>query len=90
MTTFPSIDQLFPGLDAHELLLTWVIYGPDTKDHPGDFVVRPHAAVNGRSVPSMTCGLAPTLRAARAMLPWGLANLGRYAGDDPVIVEVWI
>lgn len=41
----------------------------------------------GKAVPE----LAATLDEARAALPrFGLINIGRMAGDDPKIVEVWV
>jgi hypothetical protein len=33
---------------------------------------------------------ARDLEGIRLRLPAGLCNIGRYANDDPVIVEVWL
>jgi len=63
----------------------YVIY-----DHPQDyadaFVVvrwRGHRRIG-------PIGTAPTLDAARKLLPTGMACLDRFYGDDPAIVECWL
>lgn len=58
-------------------------------DYPDGYVVRRWEVVDGRSVPG-AARTAPTLERARRLLPPGLINLGRKAGDDPCIVETWI
>ena len=63
-------------------------------DHPSDFpdhfVVREWRVADGRVEPAEDCWLTKTLEEARAIIPAGFYNVGRWTGDDPVIVEVWI
>lgn len=68
----------------------YVIYSSPA-DFPGQFVVRRWLIAGGRCRPdgapiAVTCDLA----AARGAIPDGFTCLGRFPGDDPVIVEVWI
>lgn len=66
----------------------WTIY-EGTKDYPKHFVVRRWRTQGGR-LHAQECQLFDTLAEARASLPRGLHNLGRYPEDDPVIVETWV
>jgi hypothetical protein len=56
-------------------------------DYPEHFVVR---CWYGPVPDQEPFCLAPTLEAARAALPPGLAHLARDPNDDPAIAEVWI
>lgn len=75
----------------------FVIYNRP-RDYPGGFMVRrwrvdPPISGTNRDVPQPMDVIGadlPTLEAARALIPWGLYNLGRMMEDDPRIVEVWI
>jgi hypothetical protein len=67
----------------------WTIY-----DHPLDaplgYVLRSWLIGRDRGIPNLiSCG-STDLRLLRDTLPPGLYNLGRYAEDDPAILEVWI
>lgn len=68
----------------------YTIYGPNTSDHPGYFVVRlwtvSAQGVKVRVKPS----LHANLEEARAAIPAGLSRLERSPADDPVIIENWL
>lgn len=68
-----------------EPLSLYVIYD-HPRDYPDSFVVRRWELDAQKEV----VGTAPTLEAARKLVPPDLYNLGRHEGDDPNIVEVWI
>ncbi len=79
-----------PQRKGGQPLEIWVIYDHPL-DHPDYYVVRhwrvgPDAQVSVKN----SYQLAPTLGRARALVPEGLFNLGRFEYDDPVIVETWI
>lgn len=59
-------------------------------DHPDGFVVRRFEVEDGKSTAKESLGTAPTLEEARGLVPPGLFNLGREAGDSPSIAETWI
>jgi hypothetical protein len=59
-------------------------------DHPEHFVVRAWHGIEGQAVPDPHCEMAKTLAEARRYVPVGYTNIGRMAGDDPAILEVWI
>lgn len=60
-------------------------------DYPGKFVVRAHLVTMAGSRPAAApLAVASSLDAARARLPPGLTNLGRYDGDEPHILETWV
>ena len=74
-----------------ETLEQYAIYDHPS-DYPNNFVVRRWEVVRGVPV-AMPCGnpvLTETLEAARAVVPPGFVNIGRFENDDPVILEVWI
>jgi len=59
-------------------------------DYPDHFVVREWRVKNGQVEATEECWLTKTIEDARALIPNGFYNIGRWTGDDPVIVEVWI
>lgn len=60
-------------------------------DHPQNWVLRKQwPMTDGNAVPDPECIIAASLEEARAALPPGLTNIGRYEDDDPAIKEVWI
>lgn len=74
------------------VLLIWTVT-TKTKDFGDRFVARPHWIGNhgGRSSGAMACYLiADTLGALHEMLPPGLTQLDRQAGDEAMIVETWL
>lgn len=69
-------------------LVMWTIYDHPT-DHPDHFVVRSWALRADRASPREAL-LAPTLTAARALVPGGLYCLPRDPLDDAKVIETWI
>lgn len=67
-------------------LQMWVIYW-NPADYPGEHVARMHSAKDGASS-QVVKGTIEELRERFDTM--GLVNIGRYTGDDPCIVEVWI
>lgn len=53
------------------------------------YVIRRNSIVAGEIIPSGGWG-APTLDAARALIPRHMVNIGRHAPDAPNIVETWV
>lgn len=81
------------GAPQHDYLEMWVIYErPD--DYPRGYVLRRHRAMlgthSGRTWTDPIGFSYDTLEAARAGLPPGLHNIGRFDGDVPAIKEVWL
>ena len=62
------------------------------RDYPNHYVVRRWDIHPGVPVPipNGNAELSETLSDARAAIPTGFVNIGRQAGDDLVILEVWI
>lgn len=75
--------------DLREHLPMWVVYGPSTRDHPGQWVTRMHLSLP-TSESTNTFFLADSLESIRAGLPRGLTNVSPQSFDDPTIVEVWL
>lgn len=71
-------------------LTLWTIYGPNTADHPGHWVVRAWDITSGVSRPRRDATLCASLIEARAAVPAGLFRIDRGPGEDPVIVESWV
>lgn len=69
-------------------LRMFAVYEKPT-DFPDDFVVR-EWVMKGREYHAGDVWTAPTLEAARTLVPAGLTRLPRFADDDPKIVEVWL
>jgi hypothetical protein len=70
-------------------LSLWVIYD-HPRDFPDAFVARRHTVGADGQKATQDKHEAQTLDALRALLPPGLVSIGRMAGDDPCIVEVWL
>lgn len=68
----------------------YTIYGPNTKDYPGQWVVRQWVVGAFGVKANIKPTLHANLDAARASLPAGLSRLERSPADDPVILETWI
>lgn len=70
----------------------WTIY-ERPREHPEHYAVREWNAHPARGVTYGRAVLCETLEEARAtcrgMRGVGAVNLGRYADDDPCIVETW-
>lgn len=64
----------------------------NTPQHPGLYVVRTFRFIDGRPAPSQPEQTAPTLDAARLLLPanQGLIPVRRIPGDHPHLVEAWV
>lgn len=61
------------------------------KDFPDSFVVRSQWPLPGGVIAfSKVARTAPTLEAARKLIPQGLYCIKRSPEDDPVIVESWL
>ena len=75
------------------LLTLWTIYERPL-DYPDGYVLRPWRVMAGSrgETAAGDAQYAPTLEAARALLPAGLAltPLPRVENDDPCIVETWV
>lgn len=72
-----------------DVLNLYTIYD-HPEDYPHAFVVRRFEAAAGEVLEKELLGQAPTLEGARELVPLGLFNMGREAGDSSVIVETWI
>jgi hypothetical protein len=72
-----------------ETLSQYAIYD-HPRDFPDHFVVREWRVHDGQVYPAEDCWLTNTLEEARALIPSGMYNFGRFPTDDPVILEVWI
>ena len=71
------------------VLYQYTIYD-HPRDYPEGFVVRQWRIASGEGGPTPEeAWTAPSLEAARALVPAGLFCLPRVAEDDPVIVETW-
>lgn len=81
---------LTPSDQPSDTHAVWVIYThPDY--YPHGYVLRPqYAGRNGQVLISDEWVGAPTVAAARQLLPPGLHKLPRDPRDDPSIHEVWI
>jgi hypothetical protein len=92
-------------MDPGIAMTIWVIYGPNTLDHPGLFVVRAQDVIRGLDFPVSRAEytLHATLEEARKAVPefetyprdgvnWAsvLTRIERHPDDDPCIVETWL
>lgn len=75
--------------DAAPLLEMFCIY-ENPADHPGMFVVRRTVVVAAGPKPDDDCQVAPTLEAARLLVPVGLVRHGRLEDDERRLAEVWL
>lgn len=69
-------------------LVIWTIYNRPL-DYPAGFVVVPWTIRRGKELRGDSYH-APSLEAARALLPPGLYRMPREPGDDPAIEESWL
>lgn len=68
----------------------YIIYR-NPSDYPGQYVVRRQFAdAKGVIIEAVPLVVTESLDIARAALPPGLHNIGREAGDERAILEVWI
>ncbi len=72
-----------------EAIIIWTIYALPN-DFPTQWIARPYRVERGHTQAEQHYLAADSLEALRAPLPPGLVRLDRMAGDDPVIVEVWL
>jgi hypothetical protein len=68
-------------------LIQFTIY-ERPRDYPEGYVVRCWEITAGEMIPGEAWG-APTLEAARELVPEGLFCIPRDPDDDAVIVETW-
>jgi hypothetical protein len=75
--------------EYRERLPLWMVFGPNTRDHPGMFLVRLWLTL---PEPAMTNILARanSLAEIRDLLPDTLTCLPRDPSDDHNIIESWI
>ena len=79
------------GLLRSDAMEQWVVYGPNTRDFPGQYVVRRAQIAAGVIFNDVRpTAVVPTLEEARAMVPIDAFCIPRHPEDDPVIVEVWL
>lgn len=67
-------------------IILFVVY-ENPRDFPGKFVVRRWLDTVPEAKPLTVC---EQLDQARAVIPAGAANIGRFRDDDPAIREVWL
>jgi hypothetical protein len=67
----------------------WVVYRPSNHDYPGLWVMRMHITLPEPSATSLVVA-HEDLEALHELIPEWLTNLGRAAGDDVYIEEVWL
>ena len=96
MTLHPStiriLDENYFARLTHRLrerLPMWTVYRPITREYPGLWVTRMHVS---RPIPRPTRYVLThdSLDELRGILPPGMWNLGRMAGDVEEIEEVWL
>ena len=74
------------ALDEFEIFTVYA----QPSDFPWHYVVRRFlVAPHGEARATYEYMLAPTLEAARKLVPEGLYRQVRHQSDDPVIVECW-
>jgi len=69
-------------------MVFWTIYD-HPRDYPEHFVVRAAETIAGEVRHRAECRLARTLDEARSLLPRNVTPMPLFAGDDPVILEVY-
>jgi hypothetical protein len=68
----------------------FVIYFNPT-DYPGQYVVRRwEISTEGLRPDPEPRAVVSSLAAARAAVPPGFVGFGRFPGDEPQVVEVWL
>lgn len=77
-----------PPADA--VFTTWTIYARPA-DYPNGYVLRAsHVLDSGDIVPDDRAWYAANPHVLREMMPLGFYNIGRFANDDPCILETWV
>jgi hypothetical protein len=70
-------------------LFMWTVYD-HPRDFPNSFVARLWRIEAGKTTPTDTIMVFPTLKMIRErMMDAGLTRIRRFEHDDPNIVEVW-
>ena len=69
----------------NEPISSWVVY-----DHPKDYPDQYVARMWDGEAPTTNVILGPTLESVREPLRRDYVCVGRFAQDDPCIVEVWL
>jgi hypothetical protein len=67
----------------------WTVY-ERPRDYPNSFVARLHIVSEGKTGPTDTVIIGPTLESVRKQIPQGLVRMDRFPMDEPQIVEVWL
>lgn len=89
-------NDLTPADDAEATGIMFYVVYFNTRDFPGQHVVRRQFVAEGSTQPQIEARIwfeglvGGSLAAARASLPQGLTHLPRQRRDDPTIVEVWM
>ena len=74
---------------SDEILSLWTVY-EKPKDYPQGYIARRFEVWVGTYQATIDTIKAETLEELRSKIPKGKVSIGRTAGDDPVIVEVWV
>lgn len=77
------------AVPPHLTMSQWVIYD-HPRDYPDKFVLRRWDIVGSKVIPTDKIAFAKTLPEIQAKVPKNLYCMGRFANDDPCIVEVWL
>jgi hypothetical protein len=67
----------------------WTVYRPVTREYPGKWCARMFVTLPAAK-PTRFVIAHDSLEELRAILPQGLANIGRDPDDPPEIEETWI
>ena len=94
----PRMTQRPDAARETKMVTLFTIYNKETSDYPGVMVIRrwevSATVKEGRGQPIMTpkeiVGTGDTLEEMRRLVPDGCVNLGRFAQEDPNIVESWM
>lgn len=87
VTDWRSAEAVLPNRGHASTIWSIFVHPPDS---PNDYVVRETLAGRDWIVVSPASLHAPTLDAARAMLPPGVVELVKSARDSKSLAEVWI
>ncbi len=80
--------RLYDKLCARNRFPMWVVYGPHTREYPGQYVARMFVALPKEKVTRFVM-THDTLEELRALLPQGLHCFHRAPSDAPEIIETW-
>lgn len=86
----PAATNPEPG-DGKSIHL-YVVYGPNTSDFPGKYLIRRQVAKNNRTIEidEEVFAFGDSLEDVRKKVPTGKHRLERDPSDDPVILETWL